>query len=109
MARREGGIYDVIGGRFLTKGNVFKRWGVSIFIVILLLIMISSSHRLDAKVVKIAKLNELKRELRAEDFDTSTRLTKMRLESAIRKKVKEKGLFPAKNPPQKIKVTTKKE
>ncbi|WCC45093.1 FtsL-like putative cell division protein [Tenacibaculum finnmarkense] len=32
----------------------------------------------------------------------------MRLESSIRTKVKSKGLFPAKNPPQKIKVTTKK-
>ena len=96
-------------GRFLTDDSSFNNWRILIFVVMLLLIMISSSHSLDAKVVKIAELNKKKRELRAEDFDTSTELTKMKLESSIRKKVKAKGLFPAKKPPQKIKITNKKE
>ncbi|CAM1351447.1 FtsL-like putative cell division protein [Tenacibaculum insulae] len=108
-ARAREGIYNVLKGRFLTDESSFSNWRILIFIVILLLIMISSSHRLDAKVVKIAVLNGKKKELRAEDFDTSTQLTKMRLESSIRKKVKKNGLFPAKKPPQKIKVTVKKE
>ena len=72
------------------------------------LIFILEGEHMFRRNVKIAKLNRKKRELRAEDFDTSTELTKMRLESSIRTKVKSKGLFPAKNPPQKIKVTTKK-
>ncbi|MEX6627066.1 FtsL-like putative cell division protein [Tenacibaculum pacificus] len=109
MSKVKKGIYDVLRGRFLTDDNSFNNWGILIFVVSLLLMMISSSHRLDAKVVKIAKLNRKKRELRAEDFDTSTELTKIRLESSIRDKVKANGLFPAKKPPQKIKVTTKKE
>jgi len=71
--------------------------------------MISSSHNLDAKVIKLSELNKLKRELRAEDIDTSTRLMRMKLESSIRDKVKKNGLAPAKTPPKKIKVTYKKE
>ncbi|QXP73482.1 FtsL-like putative cell division protein [Tenacibaculum sp. HL-MS23] len=109
MSKVREGIYDVLRGRFLTDDSSFNNWRILIFVVVLLLIMISSSHSLDAKVVKIAELNKLKRELRAEDFDTSTELTRMKLESSIRKRVKEKGLFPAEKPPQKIKVTTKKE
>ncbi|CAM1334044.1 FtsL-like putative cell division protein [Tenacibaculum aestuariivivum] len=109
MTKVKGGIYDVLRGRFLTDEGSFNNWRIFIFVVTLLLIMISSSHSLDAKVVKIAKLNKLKRELKAEDFDTSTALTKMRLESSIREKVKHRNLFPANKPPQKIKVTTKKE
>ncbi|MCT4699838.1 MULTISPECIES: FtsL-like putative cell division protein [Tenacibaculum] len=109
MSKVKEGIYGVLRGRFLTDDSSFNNWRILIFVVVLLLIMISSSHSLDAKVVKLAELNGKKRELRAEDFDTSTTLTKMRLESSVRKKVKDKGLFPAKKPPQKIKVTTKKE
>ena len=109
MSKVKEGVYGVLRGRFLTDDSSFNNWRILIFVVVLLLIMISSSHSLDAKVVKLAELKGKKRELRAEDFDTSTTLTKMRLESSVRKKVKDKGLFPAKKPPQKIKVTTKKE
>ncbi len=109
MSKVREGIYGVLQGRFLTDDNSFNNWRILIFVVVLLLIMISSSHSSDAKVVKIAELNKEKRELRAEDFDTSTELTRMKLESSIRKRVKDKGLFPAKRPPQKIKVTTNKE
>ncbi len=109
MSKVREGVYDILRGRFLTDDSSFNNWRILIFIVILLLIMISSSHRLDEKVVKTAELNKKKRELRAEDFDTSTELTKMKLESSIRKKVKVKGLFPSEKPPQKIKVTTNKE
>ena len=109
MSKVKKGVYDILKGRFLTDDGSFNNWRILIFVVVLLLVMISSSHRLDAKVVKIAALNSEKRALRAEDFDTSTTLTKMRLESTIRKKVKVKGLFPAEKPPQKIKITIKKE
>ncbi|MBE7628686.1 FtsL-like putative cell division protein [Tenacibaculum piscium] len=109
MLKVKKGLYDVLRGKFLTDEDSFKNWRILVFIVVLLLIVISSSHSLDAKVVKISVLNKKKSELRAEDFDTSTELTKMRLESSIRAKVKDKGLFPARKPPQKIKVTTKKQ
>ncbi len=109
MSRVKESIYGILQGRFLTDDSSFNNWRILIFVVVLLLIMISSSHSLNAKVVKIAELKKNKREYRAEDFDTSTELTRMKLERNIRKRVKSKGLFPAEKPPQKIKVTTNKE
>jgi len=107
MAENSGGIYDVLRGSFLTDDSAAKNWGIIIFIVGLLLVMIWSAHSIDAKVVKIAELNRMKRELRAEYVDTSTILMRMKLESAIRKKVSSTGLEPAQEPPQKIKVVIK--
>ncbi len=107
MAESSGGIYDVLRGSFLTDESAIKNWKVIVFVVSLLLVMIWSAHSVDEKVVKIADLNKLKRELRAEYVDTSTILMRMKLESAIRKKVADTGLEPAKDPPQKIKVIIK--
>ena len=67
--------------------------------------MITSSHNADKKVIKIAELNKLKRELRAQYVDTGTTLMQIKMESSIRKKAKEVGLAPSKTPPKKIKVT----
>ncbi|MCH3885874.1 FtsL-like putative cell division protein [Tenacibaculum aquimarinum] len=102
-------VYGILRGSFLTDESAFKNWRIIIFIVGLLLIMISSAHRADEKVVKIATLNKKKRELHAEFVDTGTILTRMKMESSIRKKVKTTGLETAKTPPQKIKVTINKE
>lgn len=104
MKNNSGGIYDVLRGSFLTDESASKNWRIILFAVSLLLIMIWSAHSVDEKVVRIAELNKLKRELRAEYVDTSTILMRMKLESSIRKKVNGTGLSPAVDPPQKIKV-----
>ncbi|MDY0780741.1 FtsL-like putative cell division protein [Tenacibaculum sp. IB213877] len=101
------GVYDILRGSFLTDDSAMKNWRIIIFIVGLLLVMIWSAHLADAKVVKIAKLNKIKRELRADNIDTSTRLMRMKLESSVRYKVQKIGLAPSKTPPQKIKVKLK--
>ncbi|CAA0154318.1 FtsL-like putative cell division protein [Tenacibaculum maritimum] len=102
-------VYDILRGGFLTDESAFKNWRIIIFVVLLLLIMISSAHRADEKVVEISELNKKQRELRAEYVDTGTILMRMKMESSIRSKLKEKGLAPSKTPPQKIKVTYKKD
>lgn len=84
-----------------------KNWRIIIFVVVLLLVMISSSHKADKKVIEISNLNKLKRELRAEYVDTGTILMRMKMESSIREKAKSRGLEPSKTPPKKIKVTYK--
>ncbi|MGG8497307.1 FtsL-like putative cell division protein [Tenacibaculum sp. TC6] len=107
MSKVRNSIYDVLRGGFLTDESSLKNWRMLIFVVLLLLVMISSAHSADAKVVKIAELNKEKRRLRAEYIDTSTILMRMKLESSIRAKVKNEGLNPAEKPPKKIKVTIK--
>jgi hypothetical protein len=107
MAKVKKGIYDFLRGSFLTDESAFKNWKIIIFIVALLLFMISSGHNADKKVIKISDLNKRKRELRAEYHDTGTALERMEMESSIRERVKERGIKPSDNPPQKIKVTIK--
>ena len=73
-----------------------------IFLASLALIMIGSSHSIDKKVQEIATLNKEMRELRSEFVATRSDLMKLKMESSIIKKLEEKGLFIAENPPQKI-------
>ena len=75
-----------------------------LFIVLLLLIMISSAHNSDKKVLEVSELNKLKRELRAEYIETQTTLMRMKMESNIRQKALEIGLKPSQVPPKKIKI-----
>jgi hypothetical protein len=107
MTKAKRNIYDVLRGSFLTDASAFKNWRIIIFVVFLLLFMITSGHKADGKVIKIAELNKKKRELRAEYVDTGTILMRMKMESNIRQKVKSRGIFPSKTSPQKIKIIRK--
>lgn len=108
MSKVKRNVYDLLRGSFLTDASAFKNWRIIIFVVALLLFMISSAHNADGKVIRIAELNKKKRELRAEYVDTGTILMRMKMESNIRQKVKLRGIQPSQTPPQKIKITRKK-
>ena len=108
MAKAKRTIYDLLRGSFLTDASAFKNWRIIIFVVSLLLIMITSGHNADRKVIKIAELNKKQRELRAEYVDTGTILMRMKMESNIRQKVKLRGILPSQTSPQKIKIIRKK-
>ncbi len=107
MSKVKKGIYDFLRGSFLTDDSAFQNWRILIFVVALLLIIISSGHSADKKVIKISELNKRARELRAEYIDTGTILMRMKMESSIREKAKARGLKPSETPPKKIKVTYK--
>tara|TARA_B110000503_G_scaffold115102_1_gene173210 strand:- start:901 stop:1227 length:327 start_codon:yes stop_codon:yes gene_type:complete len=107
MSKVKKGVYDFLRGSFLTNESAFNNWRIIIFVVALLLIMISSAHNADKKAIKISELNKRKRELRAGYVDTGTILMRMKMESSIREKAKERGLIPSTIPPKKIKVTYK--
>jgi hypothetical protein len=108
MSKIKKSVYGFLRGSFLTDESAFKNWRIIIFVVGLLLIMISSAHKSDQKVIKIAELNKLKRELRAEYIDIGTILMRMKMESNVREKAISRGLKPSETPPKKIKVTYKK-
>lgn len=107
MSKVKKSIYDVLKGKFLTDESAFKNWRMIIFVVALLLIMISNAHNADQKVAEAEELSDLKRELRAEYFDTQTTLMRMEMESNIREKAKKMGLQPTQTPPKRIKVIKK--
>tara|TARA_B110000003_G_scaffold104884_1_gene107234 strand:- start:21210 stop:21536 length:327 start_codon:yes stop_codon:yes gene_type:complete len=104
MSRVKKSIYDILKGGFLINESSLKNWRMIFFIVTLLLIMISSAHSSDKKVLQVSKLNKLKRELRAEYIDTQTTLMRMKMESNIRQRAKKMGLQPSETPPNRIKV-----
>lgn len=108
MAKISNSVYDLLKGKFLIQEDSLKNWRFIFFIVALVLLMIASGHSSDKKVMEIAQLNKDIKELRAEFVDTRSISMKMKLESTIKNKVGEFGLKPSENPPQVIKVTSKK-
>lgn len=101
-------VYDVLKGGFLVDEGAFKNWGVILFVVVLLLGMISSSHNADRKVMEISKMNSEMKKLKSLYIDSGTYLTRMKMESSVREKLRERGLASPTIPPIKIKVTAKK-
>ena len=69
--------------------------------------MISSSHNADRKVMLISKMNAEMKMLKSLYIDSGTLLTRMKMESSVRGKLKEQGLGSSKTPPTLIRVTTK--
>ena len=104
MAKVKQRIYDLLKGKFLVDEDAPKNWRLLIFLAVLALVMIASSHSIDKKVQKIALLNKKRSDLRSEFIETSSYLEKLRMESSISKVLAEKGLFISNTPPQKIKV-----
>lgn len=107
MSKVKKGIYGALRGGFLTDEKSFKNWLIILFVVALLLIMISSSHSVYKKSIKISELNKKKRSLTEEYVDTKTTLMQMQMESSVREQAEKIGLIPSEDPPTKIKVIAK--
>ena len=106
MSKFKQKFYNILKGKFLVDEDAQKNWGFILFLTVLALFMISSSHRIDRKVQKIAELNKNKRELRAQFVATKSELMKLKMESSISLKMEEIGLYASQTPPFKIKVVT---
>lgn len=108
MSKVKTSIYNLLKGQFLVSENALHNWRFIIFIVVLMLLMIGSSHSIDKKVMEIAALNKELKELKAEFVDARSIAMTMRLESTVRKKVRDFGLKPSEVPPQVIEVVVNK-
>lgn len=97
-------IYGILKGTFLVSDDSFKNWRFILFVSGLAVVMIASSHSADKKVYEIARLNNEVKELRSNFLDGRSRLMRLKMESAVVLKMREKGLAPSVIPPQKIKV-----
>lgn len=97
-------IYSILKGTFLVSDDSFKNWRFILFVSGLAIVMIASSHSADKKVYKIASLNNEVKELRSNFLDGRSRLMRLKMESAVVLKMRDKGLGPSIVPPKKIKV-----
>jgi len=102
-------IYSILRGTFLVNEDSFKNWRMILFISVLAIVMIASSHSADKKVHEIAKLSNEAKELRSAFVEGRRDLSELKKESVVSAKMKVKGLKTSEVPPQKIKVKTKKQ
>jgi Bacteriodetes cell division protein (FtsL-like) len=100
-------FYDLLKGKFLVSDDAFKNWRFIIFLSVLALIMIGSSHTADKKVHKISKLSNDVKELKSEYLDVRKQVTQIKMESKITAAMASRGLKPSETPPQKIIITKK--
>jgi len=91
----------------LVSDGAFKNWRFIIFLSVLALIMIASSHSADKKVHRIARLNNDVKELKSEYLDVRMLLMQSKMESKIISEMARQGLQPSITPPKKIIITTK--
>ena len=100
-------IYSILKGTFLVSDDSFKNWRFIIFISVLAIIMIASSHSADKKVYEIVRLKNEVKEMRSAFVDGRSKLMKLKLESVVIDKMKEKGLSPSLVPAKKIRIKSK--
>jgi len=97
-------IYDILKGKFLISDDPFKNWRVIIFISVLAIVMIASSHSADKKVHEIAQLNNEVKEWRSAFVEGRSKLMRLKMESSIIKKMAVKEIAPSVVPPKKIRI-----
>lgn len=95
-------IYDIFKGKFLISDDSFKNWRVIIFISVLAIVMIASSHSADKKVHEIAQLNNEVKEWRSAFVEGRSKLMRLKMESSIIKKMAAKEIAPSVVPPKKL-------
>ncbi|WP_026452563.1 FtsL-like putative cell division protein [Aequorivita capsosiphonis] len=103
------GFYNIIKGKFLVSDDALKNWRFIIFLSLLALVMIASSHNADKKVHRISKLNSEVKELKSEYVDVRMILMQSRMESKIIAAMENRGLQPSINPPKRIRIIEKEE
>ena len=100
-------FYNILKGKFLISDDAFKNWRFIIFLSVLAMFMIASSHRADKKVHKIAQLSDEVKEIKSEYVDVRMILMQSKMESKIIAAMAKRGLSPSVRPPQKIIIKTK--
>jgi hypothetical protein len=102
------GFYNILKGTFLINEDAPKSWRMILFVSVLAIVMIASSHSADKKVHQIAQLNNEAKELRSAFVDGRTRLMELKKETVVELKMEKKGLAISEIPPTKIKVKSQK-
>ena len=90
---------------FLAGKDSFKNWKMLLFISLLLMTSIYSSHSADQKIFLITKLNKEVNTLNSISVTTKVDLMNVKMESNVTLKLKDNGFKNSDNPPTKIIIT----
>ncbi len=99
-------LLHIIRGQFLINQDALKTWKFILFFAALAMIMISSAHRVDKKVHKIAALSEEVKQLKSQFVSGRMALMNAKMETKIIKAMGNRGLFPSEVPPKKIVIAS---
>ena len=87
---------------FLSGKDSRKNWKMLMFISVLIMITIYSSHSADQKVFKISELSKEVNNLNNVSVSTKIDLMNVKMESKVTSKLNSQDLYPSNNPPLKI-------
>lgn len=98
------GFYNIIRGKFLVSDEAPKNWRLIIFLSLLALVMIASSHSVDKKVREISELSGEVKELKSEFVDMRIQFMQSKMESRIINSMESRGFVLSSTPPKRLRI-----
>ena len=98
-------LFDIINGRFIIEQTNLKNIRFIMFLFLLALIMIYSSHSVDTKIYKLNDLSNKLAMVENEFVDVRKEIVTLKMESNIKIQLSDRGIAPSLNPPTKIVIT----
>ena len=93
-------INRIVLGNFLIQKSSYKKWKFVIFLFIMAIIMIFSSHLVDKKIISISDFKYQISVLESEFLENRKRVMKLKIESNIVLLMKERNIKSSKQPPK---------
>ena len=90
--------------RLAPENLLVTSWRLVLFIVVLAILVVYSSHRVDQKVIRINKLKVELKDLRSRHIDMRTTLMTLSKTTNVAEEVKKNGLLYSSDAPYKIKI-----
>ncbi len=98
MEKKEKKWVKILKGEYLFNEKGKKGWRMVIYIMILLMIMVYSGHKVDDKVLEISKLRKLEKKKKTEFVVTRSKAMRLKLRSRVEKEAAGIGLYPSTKP-----------
>lgn len=96
------GIGALLTGRFLTSKKWEKNWPFILYLSLLTLLMIGSSHSAERKVHRISALRNEMKELSSKYIDLHSHLMQESMETKVVERAASMGLQKSPQPPKKL-------
>ncbi|MGB0357682.1 MAG: FtsL-like putative cell division protein [Flavobacteriaceae bacterium] len=88
------GILNLLKGTFLVQEGASKNWRFILFVFFLAGLMITASHKVDQKVVQLAKANKELQAVRSEFVSVREEVMHKRMETQLANRLQAQGIFP---------------
>lgn len=88
------GLLNLLRGTFLVQEGASKNWRFILFVFFLAGLMITASHKVDQKVMQIAKANKELQSVRSEFVAVREQVMHKRMETQLAESLEAQGVFP---------------